>query len=299
MVVKVTALRTDRLYSQEMLLVLISVMSRPQGHSAIGRILCQWKITMTLSGIEPATFRFVAQHLNHCATAVFLSIYVHKIICSKSATGWFQWQAVWRRSLAGIAGFEFLLGHGCLFLVSIVCCQVQVSAMGWALVQRSPTDCACVCVCVIECGADHLSRGILLTVLVCVCVIQCGADHSSRGVLLTLLVCVCVCVCHWVWVWSLIQRNLTDSACVCHSVWGWSLVQRSPTDCVCVCVCVCHWVWVWSLVQRNLTDCACVCVCHSVWGWSLVQRSPTDCACVCVCHWVWSDATITNYTYIE
>ena len=26
--------------------------------------------SMTLAGIEPATFRFVAQHLNHCATAV-------------------------------------------------------------------------------------------------------------------------------------------------------------------------------------------------------------------------------------
>ena len=25
---------------------------------------------MTQAGIEPATFRFVAQHLNHCATAV-------------------------------------------------------------------------------------------------------------------------------------------------------------------------------------------------------------------------------------
>jgi len=25
---------------------------------------------MSPSGIEPATFRFVAQHLNHCATAV-------------------------------------------------------------------------------------------------------------------------------------------------------------------------------------------------------------------------------------
>ena len=28
------------------------------------------KNPLTLAGIEPATFRFVAQHLNHCATAV-------------------------------------------------------------------------------------------------------------------------------------------------------------------------------------------------------------------------------------
>jgi len=28
------------------------------------------KKTLTPAGIEPATFRFVAQHLNHCATAV-------------------------------------------------------------------------------------------------------------------------------------------------------------------------------------------------------------------------------------
>jgi len=42
----------------------------PQGHSAIGRILCKWKIPMTPAGIKPVTYRFVAQHLNHCATAV-------------------------------------------------------------------------------------------------------------------------------------------------------------------------------------------------------------------------------------
>ena len=45
-------------------------LSQPQGRSAIGRILCQRKIPMTPAGIEPAAFRFVAQHLNHCATAV-------------------------------------------------------------------------------------------------------------------------------------------------------------------------------------------------------------------------------------
>jgi len=45
-------------------------LSQLQGHSAIGRILSQWKVPVTPAGIKPATFRFVAQHLNHCATAV-------------------------------------------------------------------------------------------------------------------------------------------------------------------------------------------------------------------------------------
>jgi hypothetical protein len=38
-------------------------------------------------------------------------------------------------------GFESRLGHGCMSVVSVVCCQVEVSATSWSLVQRSPTEC--------------------------------------------------------------------------------------------------------------------------------------------------------------
>jgi len=34
--------------------------------------------------------------------------------------------------------FDSHLGHGRLSVVSVVCCQVEVSAMGWSFVQRNP-----------------------------------------------------------------------------------------------------------------------------------------------------------------
>ena len=44
------------------------------------------------------------------------------------------------RSFVGIVGSNPARRHGCLSLVSAVCCQVEVSASGRSLVQRSPTE---------------------------------------------------------------------------------------------------------------------------------------------------------------
>jgi hypothetical protein len=54
-------------------------------------------------------------------------------------------RSIWGVDLRPLAcwdyGFESCRRHGCLSLVSVVCCQVEVSATSWSLVQRSPTEC--------------------------------------------------------------------------------------------------------------------------------------------------------------
>jgi hypothetical protein len=56
---------------------------------------------------------------------------------------------VCRRSPAGIAGLNLAEGMDVCLLWVLCVCQVQVSATGWSLVQRSPTDCG-VSLCVIS-----------------------------------------------------------------------------------------------------------------------------------------------------
>ena len=50
------------------------------------------KNTLTPVGIEPAIFRFVAQHLNHCATTVPISLQIVRLKPTVKSVHVYNWQ---------------------------------------------------------------------------------------------------------------------------------------------------------------------------------------------------------------
>ena len=78
---------------------------------------------------------------------IIVIIYTHRKICLRRT----RYPRGLRRRSAAARLLRLWVrippGHGRVFHVSVVCCQVVVSATGRSHVQRSPTDCACVCVC--------------------------------------------------------------------------------------------------------------------------------------------------------
>jgi hypothetical protein len=82
---------------------------------------------------------------------IILYIYIYIYICRS------QWPlGLRRRSMAARLLRSWVrIPPGARTFLSCVCCQVEVSATGWSLVQRSPTDCG-ASLCVIT---EPLERG--------------------------------------------------------------------------------------------------------------------------------------------
>jgi hypothetical protein len=110
-------------------------------------------------------------------------------------------------------GFEFRRGDGCLSLVIVVCCQVEVSASGWSLVQRSPAECG-----VSECDREaSIMRGLWPTRGCC----------AIGGRSITQLVKWLWANCcggggycgFWIWFWLLISylAEATERGAICLS----------------------------------------------------------------------------------
>jgi len=96
-------------------------------------------------------------HTFHCGTgSESICVMCNLLLACRSGI------SVWGVGIRSLAcwdcGFQSHRGHGCLSVVSVVCCQVEVSATHWSRVQRSPTDCEAY-LCVIRKPQEWGGRG--------------------------------------------------------------------------------------------------------------------------------------------
>jgi hypothetical protein len=99
--------------------------------------------TMQLCVFSPHIIILVNNHLDVLFQCIYLFIYLFDFsIWSERRS---QWPRVLRRRSSAARLLRLWVriprGHGCLSVVGVLCCQVEVSATDWSLVQRSPTDC--------------------------------------------------------------------------------------------------------------------------------------------------------------
>jgi len=120
---KVVSLTHRPLFTpQQILLVLISVRGWVDTRAIMrSEGLCKWKFPVTPLGIEPATFRFVAQHLNHCATAVPIIIEWLNILVPQ-----------WRKPFSFLGVFAYWRKALVSFVMS-VCPHVSLDGSPWNL----------------------------------------------------------------------------------------------------------------------------------------------------------------------
>ena len=81
-----------------------------------------------------------------------LFLYSHNLVYYKPIRSRSQWpRGLRRRSTAArlLRSWVRIPLGAWMFVVNVVCCQVEVSATDWSLVQRSPTDCG-ASLCVIQ-----------------------------------------------------------------------------------------------------------------------------------------------------